>query len=178
MSINKAFESNPRKRVITINLLVSAAAFESNEAMNFVALENLTHSIDIFCLYDQAIVLRRGDVFHPKWKSDFFGALKDANFLTFIQRSPQEVDAICRVASAHLAPALGVASPIQTNISSYFSLLGTQRTISSKKPPIRHQSKMNGKRSFRRNERNFLVQMLSWPAPSYTWLMPINYNLR
>jgi len=110
MSIDKMFEPNPQKRIITINLLVSAAVFESNETMDLVALENLCRTIDVFCLYDQAVVLRRGDAIQPNRKSDLFGALEDAKFLSFIQ-TPQEVDAICRGASAHLPPGLGISDP-------------------------------------------------------------------
>lgn len=106
----QVFEEKPHQRLITINLLVSAAIYETSEAMNSVALENLCHAIDIFCLFDNAIVLGRGGI--PRdWQSDFLDAFEEEKFLSPVDPTPVAVNRIVRTASAHLAPALDISDP-------------------------------------------------------------------
>jgi hypothetical protein len=107
----KVYEISPQKRLITINLLVSAAVFESNKVMDIVALENLCHALDVFCLYDIATVLGHGGLHRRDWKSDFLDAFEEEGFVSHVGPATPEIKSIFRTASAHLAPALGISDP-------------------------------------------------------------------
>jgi len=168
MSTDKAFEPKPNQRLITINLLVSAADFESNEAMDLVALENLCHTIDVFCLYDQAVVLRRGDAIRPDRESDLFDALEDAKFLSFIQSSPQQVNAICRVASTHLAPALGISDP-DTYIKLFQSAWGAEDYFIDMKSDSTPRTEEDWKTQLRQ-ERDILSRTNAFIARTFLYL--------
>src|SRR5947209_5147976 len=103
----KASERIPGQRLITQNLLASAALFESQERVNWATIEDLSALIDLFCLYDRAIVIgHKYDKPQFITQSDLFDLLKD--FINF--RPPEEeikIEALSRSASQHLATFLG-----------------------------------------------------------------------
>lgn len=102
-----ASESKPGQRLTTQNLLASAALFESQERVNWATIEDLSALIDLFCLYDRAIVIgHKNDKPQSVPQSGLFDLFKD--FVNF--RPPEEeveVEAFRRSASQHLATFLG-----------------------------------------------------------------------
>jgi hypothetical protein len=103
----KASERKPSQRLITQNLLASAALFESQERVNWAAIEDLSALIDLFCLYDRAIAIgHKNDKPQSIPQSGLFDLLAD--FVNF--RPPEEeieAQAFSRSASQHLATFLG-----------------------------------------------------------------------
>jgi len=102
-------EERPVQRLITQNLLASAALFESKGPLGWTTIEDLSTLIDLFCLYDGAIAIgMRNDMLPPNLQFGLFDLLKD--FVDF--RPPEEEDkdktrAITSSASKHLATFLG-----------------------------------------------------------------------
>jgi hypothetical protein len=106
----KQFEEKPHQRLITQNLLVSAAIYETSQPMNIVALENLCHAIDVFCLYDNAIILGHG-ASPRQFKSEFLDAFEKDNFISIANPTIVEINNMFRTASGHLAAALKISDP-------------------------------------------------------------------
>lgn len=79
-------EKRPGQRLITQNLLASAALFESQERVNWATIEDLPALIDLFCLYDRAIAIGH-NYYKPQSVPQFglFDLLKD-----FVNFSPPE----------------------------------------------------------------------------------------
>jgi hypothetical protein len=105
--LKKAPERKPGQRLITQNLLASAALIESQERVNWTTIEDLSALIDLFCLYDRAIVIgHKNDRPQFGTQSGLFDLLQD--FVNF--RPPEEeikVEAFSRSATQHLATFLG-----------------------------------------------------------------------
>jgi len=49
----------PGHRLITQNLLISGATFEREKQVSISSLQDLSVLIDLFCLYDRAVVISR-----------------------------------------------------------------------------------------------------------------------
>lgn len=99
-------EKRPGQRLITQNLLASAALFESQERVNWATIEDLSALIDLFCLYDRAIAIGH-NYYEPQSvpQSGLFDLLKD--FVNFSPPEGIEVEALSGSASQHLATFLG-----------------------------------------------------------------------
>lgn len=96
----------PGHRLITQNLLISAAVFEREQHIQETALQDLSILIDLFCLYDCAVVLGRSEwAEFNKLQTDLGSMLKQHEFID-IQHPDSET--ITQVARKHLASFLGI----------------------------------------------------------------------
>lgn len=96
--------SNSCYRLITQNLLTSASYFENSAILDWAAIQDLSTFIDVFCLYEKAVVLGRaaGNVINSD-TSNFYSLLRDMAFIN-IENPPTEIAAsITSTATKHLA---------------------------------------------------------------------------
>jgi hypothetical protein len=96
------------RRLITQNVLTSAAYFEYSPTLDWESIQDLSTFIDMFCLYDKVTVLGRAattDVYNSP--SDFFGLLRDMKFVEVENPSDEIVTSITDIATKHLATFLG-----------------------------------------------------------------------
>ncbi len=102
-------EEKPGLRLVTQNLLASAALFEYQvRRMDLTALEDLCNVIDAFSLCDQICLISHEDVNQLPLGTDFFGTLRDAGFITSIDLSQEKRDTIIQIAAKHLGTALNI----------------------------------------------------------------------
>lgn len=102
------FEEKPGLRMITLNLLTSAALFQTEGEMDLEALEDLCNIIDAFGLCDQVYVFGHEDVDQLPWSTEFFNVLRDAGFITSINPSSEKIKTIIQLATKHLGTALNI----------------------------------------------------------------------
>lgn len=114
--IPEIFEQKPGLRLITQNLLASAALFENPmgmnlaenpSRMNLTALEDLCNIIDAFSLCDQVCLFNHEDISQLP-PTVFFDALRDTDFITSINPSPGKIKTIIQTATTHLGTALNI----------------------------------------------------------------------
>jgi hypothetical protein len=91
------------RRLITQNMLTSARYFENQAALDYASVEDLSTFIDMFCLYEKAIVLGRAGNDVNNISSDFFGLLKDTQFIDIQLPSDDIAEAVTNSAVNHLA---------------------------------------------------------------------------
>ncbi len=95
----------PGHRLITQNLLMSAAVFERNRQITEASLQDLSTLIDLFCLYDRGIVLGRASWYaFRELKTELASLLEQHSFVNI--EYPYE-ETIAQVARKHLASFLG-----------------------------------------------------------------------
>jgi hypothetical protein len=98
----------PGRRLITQNLLISAAGFERAPQIDASALSDLSILIDLFCLYDRAIVLSR-----ESWlplresNSELMDLLNQHEFIEIDEPASKDIEAITTTAKKHLTAFLG-----------------------------------------------------------------------
>jgi hypothetical protein len=75
--------SRPGSRLITQNLLTSARVYETGESMDRASISDLCALIDLFCLYDEVVVLGReaSPYILGKGGSEIFSILSEAEFV-------------------------------------------------------------------------------------------------
>jgi hypothetical protein len=97
----------PGHRLITQNLLISAVTFEREKQVFISSLQDLSILIDLFCLYDHAVVISRNSLmlFH-EMKSELMGLLDEHSFVEI--NEPKDTEAVALTARKHLATFLGV----------------------------------------------------------------------
>ena len=101
-------ERQPSTRLITQNMLGSAALFEQKQGMSWDSIQDLSAFIDLFCLYDHVIVLGRGaDYALNNWGSELFELLRDENFVQIHYPKSSNIESILSSASKHLLAFLG-----------------------------------------------------------------------
>jgi hypothetical protein len=89
-------------RLVTQNILTSAALYETGEPVTWSSLQDLTVLIDLFCLYDGVIVLgRAASPYHRKDDSRFFRLLYDTDFVS-VESGPSLADEIVETATRHI----------------------------------------------------------------------------
>jgi hypothetical protein len=105
-------ERKPAHRLVTQNLLASAALFEHAPAMDWAAVQDLSAFIDLFCLYDKVAVIGRG-AYHGllDQSSDFFGLIRDAHYVDVEVVKYDKAEAVAEIARKHLATFLGEQEP-------------------------------------------------------------------
>lgn len=159
----KRFEDKPHQRLITENLLVSAAVYErskeTSKPMDIVALENLCHAIDVFCLYDNAIILGHG-ASPRQFKSEFLDAFEEDNFISIAKPTTVEVNNMFRTASGHLAAALGISDP-DTFVDLFKRAWDANETFAIVPTPDEIPRKGGGRHSFERSEQQALASIRS-----------------
>lgn len=116
----------PSYRLITQNLLTSAISLESGNQISVSSLQDLSVLIDLFCLYDQAVVISSNS-----W-TPFLGLgsrtirlLDDHSFVGILEPGPTDIEEIAAAAQKHLAACLGIA-----DVERYDELIG--RALSPK----------------------------------------------
>lgn len=100
-------EKAPSTRLITQNLLTSAALFEQKDTITWQSVQDLVAFIDLFCLYDRGIVLGRN--VRAKlydWDSELLGLMDDAHFID-VDWPDKIADKVTKVAGRHIASFLG-----------------------------------------------------------------------
>ena len=71
--------------------------------MDWPAIQDLCTFIDLYCLYDRLVVLRRGGGNTlPTWNSNFFGLLRDTNFVDVEEPDYNILRKVTSTASQHL----------------------------------------------------------------------------
>jgi hypothetical protein len=90
-------------RLITQNMLTSARYFEHQATLDWASIQDLSTFIDMFCLYDKAVVLGRMGHDVNNIPSDFFGLLRDMQFITIQSPSDEIAEAVTNSAVNHLA---------------------------------------------------------------------------
>jgi len=98
-------ERRPGHRLITQNILSSAAEIESADTSDWTTIQDLSAFIDLFCLYEKSVVLARGGVSPYDMTSNFFGLLKDTSFIEI--EHPTRTEDVAATASKHLITFLG-----------------------------------------------------------------------
>jgi hypothetical protein len=102
-------ERTPGNRLITQNMIASAALFESVEIPDWASIQDLSAFIDLFCLYDNVVVIsREGLTTLSGWSSDFLGLLSDEHFVEV--RNPN-INDLVMTASNHLTTFVGEEQP-------------------------------------------------------------------
>lgn len=101
-------EKTPHTKLITQNLLTSAALFEHSDSITWQSVQDLAALIDLFCLYDHGIVLGRNVVakLHD-WNSDLLDLISGTGFIEVQYPSHSSTDKVTRVARRHLLSFLG-----------------------------------------------------------------------
>jgi hypothetical protein len=90
-------------RLITQNLLFSAALFEHDDHLDWSALRDLSIFIDLFCLYDEATIIgRASDPSAYRGYSDFFGLLDDTRFVKVDRVDSEAARKVTQSARKHL----------------------------------------------------------------------------
>jgi hypothetical protein len=91
-------------RLITQNLLSSSAYFEGPGTLDWAAIQDLSTFIDIFCLYEKAVVLGRaaGDVINYD-PSSFYSVLREMDFISIQNPTSEMTEPIANTAVKHLA---------------------------------------------------------------------------
>jgi hypothetical protein len=108
---------NQGGRLVTQNLLATAAIHETKADVSWDSVADLCVLIDIFCLYDDLIVLgRRAYSLLSREGSDFFGALQTA---LHVREPEAEVEG---PAAGHLAAYLGDEAD-QERLQSLFKMI-------------------------------------------------------
>lgn len=98
----------PGRRLITQNLFSSAAVFEREKHPTWLSIQDLSTLIDLFCLYDQVIVIGRGMRFpFRKLRSDLLDLLENSQFVVVDDPEAEDVENITKTAQMHLAAFLG-----------------------------------------------------------------------
>jgi hypothetical protein len=101
-------ENKPGTRLITQNMLSSAALYEICDTLSWDSIQDLAAFIDLFCLYDQVVVLGRGaDAAYHNWQSDFLGMLRDHSFVKIDHPKPNIIENVTGSATKHLMTFLG-----------------------------------------------------------------------
>jgi hypothetical protein len=92
------------KRLITWNLLTSAAVYQTMDYRNDPSVYDLASLINLFCLYDNVYVLKRGENdLLSRLPSDMANLLQEEEFVkNWFPSSVDEAAEISRVANAHL----------------------------------------------------------------------------
>lgn len=99
----------PGHRLITQNLLISAVTFEREKQVSISSLQDLSVLIDLFCLYDRAVVISRNSwIPFRELKSELMGLLDKHSFVEINEPGNKGTEAITATARKHLATFLGV----------------------------------------------------------------------
>ncbi|MFC1635196.1 hypothetical protein ACFL5Z_10160 [Planctomycetota bacterium] len=102
-------EYTPGRRLITHNLIVSAAQFELEERVQWSTIEDLCALIDIFCLYDSAVLIGDPELNAVK-ELNIIGLLEDTHFIREDKcedESGRIPETVATAAAKHLAAFLG-----------------------------------------------------------------------
>jgi hypothetical protein len=99
-------EHRPGRRLITQNLLSSATHFERSNIVGWQTIADLSTLIDLFCLYDRALVLSREHDKLPEFNNSKLVAMLTRDHFLSLWR-PENNAKITRTAATHLATFLG-----------------------------------------------------------------------
>lgn len=100
------------QRLLTQNLLTSAASLERTTSQGWEAIHDFSLLVELFCLYDRAVVIGRGirDTLRSM-DSSLFALLEETNFISTATLDESEQQAVATAARQHLITFLGEDKP-------------------------------------------------------------------